>query len=322
MKHKLPVILVLMLVTAISFLLAIRLGSVPMTIGNIISSINQQDSFHHSLVFDLRLPRAVAAFVCGGMLALAGVLMQALLRNPLADPYVLGVSGGAASGALLAIMTGAGTLLVQMSAFSGALLSIILVFALAHGQSSWTSNRLLLTGVVLAAGWNACISFLLTIGESQQIHGMLFWLMGDLSHTRLAGWEILFLLVITLLSFVFARPLNLISRGELQASALGVNTRQLRLLLFFTASLLTAIAISLAGSIGFIGLMAPHILRQILGADHRALVPASVLLGGSLLILADTLARTVMAPTQLPVGILTAILGVPTFLYLLYRKSA
>jgi len=322
MKHKLPVILVLMLVTAISFLLAIRLGSVPMTIGNIISSINQQDSFHHSLVFDLRLPRAVAAFVCGGMLALAGVLMQALLRNPLADPYVLGVSGGAASGALLAIMTGAGTLLVQMSAFSGALLSIILVFALAHGQSSWTSNRLLLTGVVLAAGWNACISFLLTIGESQQIHGMLFWLMGDLSHTRLAGWEILFLFVITLLSFVFARPLNLISRGELQASALGVNTRQLRLLLFFTASLLTAIAISLAGSIGFIGLMAPHILRQILGADHRALVPASVLLGGSLLILADTLARTVMAPTQLPVGILTAILGVPTFLYLLYRKSA
>lgn len=286
-----------------------------------IASFSQQDGLHHQLIFELRLPRALAAFVCGGMLALAGVLMQALLRNPLADPYILGVSGGAASGALLAIMTGAGVLLVQVSAFFGALLSIVLVFALAHGSSSWTSNRLLLTGVVLAAGWNACISFLLTISQSQQVHGMLFWLMGDLSQTRLAGWEILFLLFITTASFVMARPLNIISRGELQASALGVNTRQLRLLLFFTASLLTAVAISLAGSIGFIGLMAPHILRLLMGADHRALIPASVLLGGSLLILADTLARTVLAPTQLPVGILTAILGVPTFLYLLYRKN-
>ncbi len=322
MKLKPAVIVVLILVTMISFLLAISLGSVSMSFNDMLASLSRPDSLHHSLLFELRLPRALAAFVCGGMLALAGVLMQALLRNPLADPYILGVSGGAASGALIAIMLGAGTFILQMSAFFGALLSIVLVFVLAHGSNSWTSNRLLLTGVVLAAGWNACISFLLTISQSQQVHGMLFWLMGDLSQTRLAGWEILFLLAITLASFVLARPLNLISRGELQASALGVNTRQLRLLLFFTASLLTAVAISLAGGIGFIGLMAPHILRLIMGADHRALIPASVLLGGSLLILADTLARTVMAPTQLPVGILTAILGVPTFLYLLYRKNS
>ncbi len=150
---------------------------------------------------------------------------------------------------------------------------------------------------------------------------MLFWLMGDLGYVQTSGWEIVFLAIVTLLSFMFARPLNLVSRGELRATALGVNTRQLRLLLFFTASTLTAVAISLAGSIGFIGLMAPHMLRLVIGSDHRSLVPAVVLLGGSLLIIADTFARTVLAPTQLPVGILTAILGVPTFLYLLYRNK-
>jgi iron complex transport system permease protein len=320
-KH-IPALLLLTLICLGSFILALRLGSVSLTFTDIYASLGNTQGLHYGLIFELRLPRALAAFVCGGMLGLAGLLMQALLRNPLADPYILGVSGGAASGALLAILMGLGTLLVQTAAFSGALLSIILVFVLAHGRSSWTSNRLLLTGVVLAAGWNALISFLLVISPNQQIHGMLFWLMGDLSYARLGGWEIIFLLIITLLSFVFARPLNLVSRGELQATALGVNTRHLRLILFFTASLLTAVAISLAGSIGFIGLMAPHMLRLVLGSDHRSLVPAVVLLGGSLLILADTFARTVLAPTQLPVGILTAILGVPTFLYLLYRNKS
>jgi iron complex transport system permease protein len=321
MTRNIPALLLLTLICLGSFILALRLGSVSLTFTDIFTSLGNTQGLHHGLIFELRLPRALAAFVCGGMLGLAGLLMQALLRNPLADPYILGVSGGAASGALLAILTGLGTLLVQTAAFSGALLSIMLVFVLSHGHSSWTSNRLLLTGVVLAAGWNALISFLLVISPNQQIHGMLFWLMGDLSYAQLGGWEIIFLALITLLSFIFARPLNLVSRGELQATALGVNTRQLRLILFFTASLLTAVAISLAGSIGFIGLMAPHMLRLVLGSDHRYLVPAVVLLGGSLLILADTFARTVLAPTQLPVGILTAILGVPTFLYLLYRNK-
>jgi iron complex transport system permease protein len=322
MIKNIPALLLLTLICLGSFILALRLGSVSLTFTDIFASLSDAQGLHHGLIFELRLPRALAAFVCGGMLGLAGLLMQALLRNPLADPYILGVSGGAASGALLAILIGLGTLLVQIAAFSGALLSIMLVFVLAHGSSSWTSNRLLLTGVVLAAGWNALISFLLVISPDQQIHGMLFWLMGDLSYAQLGGWEIIFLLIITLMSFVFARQLNLVSRGELQATALGVNTRHLRLILFFTASLLTAVAISLAGSIGFIGLMAPHMLRLVLGSDHRSLVPAVVLLGGSLLILADTFARTILAPTQLPVGILTAILGVPTFLYLLYRNKS
>jgi len=321
MKNKAIVISALVLICLTSFLMAMRLGSVTVNLSDIFYPQTAEADFQQQLVFDLRLPRALAAFICGGMLALAGMLMQALLRNPLADPYVLGVSGGAATGALLAIMSGAGALVLQLSAFTGAMLSVLLVFALARGTHSWSSNRLLLTGVVLAAGWNACISFLLAISESQQLHGMLFWLMGDLSYTRIAGWEIAVLLLVTLVSFLVARPLNLVSRGELQASALGVNTRQLRLLIYISASLLTAVAISLAGSIGFIGLIAPHILRLLIGSDHRALVPASVLLGGSLLIMADTLARTVLAPTQLPVGVLTALIGVPVFLYLLYRND-
>lgn len=319
--NKSTVMVLLGLLSLTSFLLAIGLGSVPMSLNDIWTGLDNQQSLNYSLIHDLRLPRALAAFICGGMLALAGLLMQALLRNPLADPYILGVSGGAAVGALLAISTGLGVVLVQIAAFSGAFLSIVLVFMLAHTQSNWTSSRLLLTGVILAFGWNALISFILTISPGEQLHGMLFWLMGDLGHTELAGWEYFFLLLIAALSFLLARPLNMISRGEMQAASLGVNTRQLRLILFFSASLLTAVAISLAGSIGFIGLMTPHILRLMIGSDHRLLVPACILLGGSLLLLADTLARTVLAPTQLPVGILTAILGVPTFLYLLYRKS-
>lgn len=320
--NKTLAITLLIAISLVSFCLAIGLGSISMSLNEIWSGLTSQQGLNHSLIHDLRLPRALAAFACGGMLALAGLLMQALLRNPLADPYILGVSGGAACGALLAISMGMGALLIQAAAFSGALLSILLVFMLAHAHSSWTSSRLLLTGVVLAFGWNAVISFILTVSPGERLHGMLFWLMGDLGHTELAGWEFIFLFIIATISFLLARPLNMISRGEMQAAALGVNTKHFRYLLFFSASLLTAVAISLAGSIGFIGLMAPHILRLIIGSDHRILVPASILLGGSLLVIADTLARTVLAPTQLPVGILTAILGVPTFLYLLYRKNS
>ena len=305
-----------------SLILAVSTGSVSLPFNEIFLALENKQHLAHTLIFELRLPRAMAALMCGGMLALAGVLMQALLRNPLADPYVLGVSGGAASAALLAILAGMGSLGVQTAAFSGALVSILLVFMLAHRQGCWTSSRLLLTGVILAAGWNAFISFLLTLSPATQIHGMLFWLMGDLSHARVSVYQAGFLFAMTLVSFMFARHLNLIARGELQAAALGVNTTALRVIIFFTASLLTAVAISLAGSIGFIGLIAPHMLRLVIGSNHRVLVPASVLLGGILLLLADTLARTVLAPTQLPVGILTAFIGVPVFLYLLYRSKS
>ena len=255
------------------------------------------------------------------MLALAGALMQVLLRNPLADPYILGVSGGAAVGALTAMLLGAGTVWVSSSSFAGAILSIALVFGLARGSGSWTSHRLLLTGVVIASGWGAIISFLLAISPDQNLRGMLFWLMGDLSYSQSPVTGSILLFISLLVCLPLAKGLNLLARGELQAAALGISVKPLRLVIYLLASLLTATAVMQAGSIGFIGLIVPHMLRLISGSDHRLLLPASVLLGGCLLLMADTLARTLLAPIQLPVGVLTAILGVPVFLYLL-RKNA
>lgn len=272
------------------------------------------------IILELRLPRALAAFAVGGLLTLAGSLMQVLLRNPLADPYVLGVSGGASVAALLAMLAGLGGALLQGAAFGGALGATLLVFGLARGRGQWTRQRLLLTGVILAAGWGSLISFLLAVAPSNQLPGMLFWLMGDLGPAAHPAWALLLLAVGLLLTLPMGRSLNLLSRGELQAMALGVEEGRLRVSIYLLASLFTAGAVTLAGGVGFVGLVVPHLTRLLLGSDHRRLIPAATLLGGSLLVVADTLARTVLAPQQLPVGVLTAMIGVPVFLWLLQRK--
>lgn len=271
------------------------------------------------VVRELRLPRALSAFVVGALLALAGALMQVLLRNPLADPYVLGVSGGAAVAALATMLLGLAAFWIPVNAFLGALGSMLLVFGLAHGRGGWTSTRLLLTGVVVAAGWGAVVSFLLAVSPDRSLRGMLFWLMGDLAQAGGPGWTAGALLAGLGVAFALARPLNLLARGDLQARALGVAVGPLRIAVYVAASLLTAAAVTIAGSVGFVGLVVPHMLRLVGGADHRWLLPAAVLGGGTLLVAADTLARVVVAPQQLPVGVLTALLGVPLFLFLLHR---
>jgi iron complex transport system permease protein len=248
--------------------------------------------------------------------------MQVLLRNPLADPYILGVSGGASVGALFAILAGAGTLLLQSSAFAGALFSTLLVFSLAHGRGNWDTTRLLLTGVVLAAGWGALISLLLVTSPGTRVQGMLFWLMGDLSSVTLPVAGSLVLILIAPLAFFLSASLNLLAGGELKAASLGVAIGKLRVIIYILASLATATAVTQAGNVGFIGLIAPHMLRLAGARDHRILVPGVILLGGTLLLVADALSRIVIAPRQLPVGILTALLGVPLFLYLLYRSGS
>lgn len=270
------------------------------------------------IVRELRLPRALSAFVVGALLSLAGALMQVLLRNPLADPYVLGVSGGAAVAALATMLAGLASW-VPVSAFVGALGSMLLVFGLAHGRGGWTSTRLLLTGVVVAAGWGAVVSFMLAVSPERGLRGMLFWLMGDLAHAGGPGWTVGALLAGLGVAFAVARPLNLLARGDLQARALGVPVGPLRIAVYVIASLLTAAAVTIAGSVGFVGLVVPHMLRLVGGADHRWLLPAAVLGGGTLLVAADALARIVLAPQQLPVGVITALLGVPLFLFLLHR---
>ncbi len=319
----------LALACILSLMLSLLTGSIDVVIADIWQLIQYRTGLSHSpvntlsatIITELRLPRSLSALVVGAELALAGCLMQVLLRNPLADPYVLGVSGGAAVGALFSIMAGLGSFWVSGSAFIGALTNLLLVFGLSHASGVWSPSRLLLTGVVTAAGWGAVISFMLSIGEDNQLRGMLFWLMGDLSRATLPGWHGLFLLISLTISALLARPLNMMLRGELQAKALGVAVYPLQITLYLLASVLTASAVTQAGSVGFLGLVVPHILRLSIGSDHRLLLPATALAGACLLLLADTLARTLIAPQQLPVGVITAFIGVPVFLWVLQKSN-
>ncbi len=300
---------------------AMALGSAAISVGDAIRAVGGDAPDHiRALVMDLRLPRALTAFGIGGLLAVAGVLMQVLLRNPLAEPYILGSSGGAAVAALLGMLLGWGSAIVDLAAFGGAMAATLLVFSIAQGTGSWTPTRLLLTGVVLAAGFSAATTLLLALSPDQNLRGMLFWLMGDLSFAYSPARSLWLLAAITIAGTLVARHLNVLARGELQAAIVGLPVASFRMIIFAVTALATAVSVTTVGVIGFIGLVIPHLIRLVAGSDHRILLPASALAGGSLLVVADTLARTVMAPRQLPVGALTAALGVPLFLILMSRS--
>ncbi|MBK8740031.1 MAG: iron ABC transporter permease [Betaproteobacteria bacterium] len=312
-----------------ALLLALALGSSQFALSEIVRVLFQPDASPAAeVVHQLRLPRALAAFATGGLLALAGALMQILLRNPLADPYILGLSGGAAAGALGAMIVGLSAALTGAAAFGGALISVALVFGIANRDLARleapgaidTSPRLLLTGVILASGWSAIITLLLTVAPEARLRGMLFWMMGDLGGVESYAPALLALPLLLVALFPLARDLNVLLRGPVVAHALGVRVVRLRRILYVIASLATALAVITAGTVGFIGLIVPHALRLAIGNDQRVLLPASVLAGGTLLLLADTAARTALAPQQLPVGVITALLGVPTFIFLLLRR--
>ena len=321
MNRRLPIVLILLAAALSSLWFALSQGSLNIDAAELWRVLlgDRDNATAYLVIHELRLPRALSAFAVGGLLALSGALLQVLLRNPLADPYVLGISGGAAVATLLSMLAGLGAGWLRGNAFLGAMLSMLIVFSLSRAGSAWTQNRLLLTGVVVAAGWGAVISLILAVAPAAQVQGMLFWLIGDLSYASQPGVAIIALMAGLAVSLWLARPLNLLMRGENVAATLGENPARLRLIIYLLASLLTAMAVTLAGSIGFVGLVIPHILRLAGGADHRFLLPASVLLGGGFLTVADTLARSVAAPMQLPVGVLTALLGIPVFLFLLAR---
>jgi iron complex transport system permease protein len=320
MNRRLLLTLTMLLAAPLSLLYALSHGSMAISPAELWQALRGTDTgLTQSVILELRLPRALSAFAVGGLLALSGALLQVLLRNPLADPYVLGISGGASVAVLLSMLAGLSTIWLRGNAFVGALLSMVLVFGLSRTGSAWTQSRLLLTGVVIAAGWGAIISLILALAPGAQVQGMLFWLLGDLSYATKPTLGLTLLGIGLLISLWFARPLNLLARGETVAAALGENPARLRFVVYILSSLLTAVAVTLAGSVGFVGLIVPHILRLGGGSDHRFLLPNCVLLGGSFLVVADTLARSWIAPMTLPVGVLTALLGVPVFLYLLAR---
>lgn len=308
------------LAAAIAATWSLATGSIDIPPAEILAALFDAEGRSGMVVHELRLPRTLGGFLAGALLALTGAILQVLLRNPLADPYVLGISGGAAVAALAVIMLGAGASAVMGGAATGAALATALVFALAYGRGVWSSTRLLLTGVVMASGWGALISFMLSLSRDQQLYSMLFWLMGDLSGTRPGAISVLVLVIGLVVCAWRARDMNLLAGGELRARSLGVDVRGLRLTLFLCASAFTAAAVVLAGTIGFVGLVVPHMIRLLAGSDHRGLLPTAALAGGALVVFADTVARTVIAPQQLPVGVVTALVGVPLFLVLL-RKT-
>jgi iron complex transport system permease protein len=266
------------------------------------------DDAARNVVTIVRLPRILAAFGVGSLLALAGVLLQALFRNPLADPYVLGVSGGAAVGALLAMIAGAAAFVVQLGAVAGAVCAVTIVYFLARGGGT---PRLLLTGVVLASACGAVISVLLALADSSRVRGMVFWLAGDLEWAFSPWTSALAALAAVVVALVIGRPLNVLAAGEAWRS-----------LLFFACAVLTAVAVVSAGTVGFVGLITPHAVRLTFRtSDHRIVAPASALLGGTLLALADLVARTIASPRQLPVGAIMALVGAPLFIVLLRGRG-
>ena len=278
------------------------------------------------IIFSVRLPRIIFAGVVGASLALGGVVFQALLRNPLADPYVLGISGGSALGAIIGILIGAGAfyLGVPLLAFLGALATVFLVFAVSGGKGSiLRDNSLLLSGVVINAFFSAAILFFLSIVNSLELHSITFWLMGDLARASLreTGTATVCLVFGFIVLYSQAGKLNLLVQGDETARQLGVNVEKTRQRILIATSLITAVAVALAGIIGFVGIMVPHMMRLLFGSDHRLLLPAASLFGASFLVAADTVARAVLAPAELPVGVITALCGAPYFIFLLKKKG-
>lgn len=325
----LPRIALLAGLLLVAGLIAVRIGAVGLGTGEIVRALlGEGDERTLAIVRGLRAPRVVLAALCGGALALSGMTFQALLRNPLADPFILGVSSGAATGSVAAVVLHLdvlGAWVVPVAAFAGALLSVLLVLRVGTVPGRVLDPRtLLLAGVIVGAFGNAAILLFLTFADVESFRSAVFWMMGSLAGST---WRYTALLGIPLAAgatvlFGLARSLNLLAVGEGTAAALGVRVERMKYLCYALASLLAAIAVAVSGVIGFVGLVVPHAVRLLWGSDHRLLVPCAGLLGATFLVLADAAARTAAAPAELPIGVITAFVGVPFFILLLRRRHA
>lgn len=311
---------------ALAALLGLALGSSPIGFGQVLEILTgpgSADPASTAIVRQIRLPRVLLAAVTGATLALGGLVFQALLRNPLAEPYILGVSGGSAVGAIVGMLAGLAPFPgVTATAFGGSLLVLLLLVVLAGRGMLAGRDALLLGGVMLNAFCGALIMFLISLSSNEEVRHILFWLMGDLAMFTPAQLPILLGVVPSfLLILALARPMNLLLLGRDNAAALGVNVRLVTTLLLAATTLMVSLVVCQAGLIGFVGLVIPHVLRLLLGSDHRLLAPASLLGGAAYLILCDLLARTLPAQGEMPVGIVTALVGAPLFIFLLWRAQ-
>lgn len=319
--------LALMMVLAASLVAGVRFGSVPLTTGEVLAVLGGGgDPTARDIVLRLRMPRVLLGVLVGGGLAMAGATFQALLRNPLAEPYILGISGGASVGAVLVLSFGwaaSGSWVLPLAAFVGALVAIAMVFGVATATGRAMDVRvLLLAGVVVAAFFSACITLILSLSSARTVQSAVLWIMGSLAA---ADWGAVTLtaaytIPAALLLLGFARPLNLMAIGEETAAYLGTDVERVKRVALMVAALITASGVAVAGVIGFVGLVVPHAVRLLIGPDHRALLPLSFLAGGAFLTMADLVARLALAPTEIPIGVITAFVGVPFFLALLRRS--
>jgi len=310
---------------AISFLLGMGIGPSGNGISELLAAIfgsSDPQSVFSVIVWKIRLPRVILAAAVGSTLSLGGLVFQALLRNPLAEPYILGISGGSAVGAIGGMLLGFSPFPgMALAAFAGSLLILVLVVGLISGNTSMGRDSLLLGGVMMNAFCGAIIMFLISITQTSEVHQILFWLMGDLSMSGLDRLPVLLaLLPCFAVVFALAKPLNLLLAGRESAASLGINVRRLTMLLLLVTTCMVSLVVCQSGLIGFVGLVIPHVLRLLLGPDHRLLVPACILGGASYLILCDLLARTLPISGEMPVGIVTALIGAPLFIVLLWRS--
>ena len=329
-------LIIFLLLTPLSLLAGVAFGSVDLSLSEVMCALaGKEAGLATDIVWQLRLPRVASAFACGGLLALAGSLLQALLRNPLADPFVLGVSTGASLGTILYSILAASWGTVQatsgalygrpLAAFAGAALVIGAVYFVAGGRtrSGEASQRLLLAGIVLASFISSINVILLTSTNQADLRGIFYWLIGDLSRPVDASIYVVCFIVLVgaLLLSTHARSLNLIAMGEEDAMILGVEVARVKVAAYLVASLITGAVVSISGPIAYIGLICPHLGRMMFGNDNRILFPAVFLFGAIFTLLADTAARTLLSPAELPVGVITALIGAPMFIYLSRRRS-
>ena len=320
------VVPILLLVLLCAVILSLVTGSSTVGLGDIIKMLttgHDGETAVDAIVWRIRFPRAILAAAVGGTLSLGGLVFQARLRNPLAEPYILGISGGAAVGAIVGMFSGLAMFPgVTLASFGGAMVVMVVVLLLSRNNTSGKSESLLLAGVMMNAFCSACIMFLISVSQSSQVHHILFWLMGDLSMSE-PGQLVLLLPLFVCFIFIFtmSRPMNLLLTGEESAAALGLNVQRTTWLLLGTTTFMVSLVVSQAGLVGFVGLVVPHFFRMLLGPDHRLLVPACILGGGAYLVFCDLLARSLPASGEMPVGVITAMIGAPLFVFMLWRAQ-
>jgi len=317
----------MLLFISIAIFIGLSMGSTKTGLNAVLKSLfnkEEADPILNTIIWNIRFPRVILAILVGATLSLGGLVFQALLRNPLAEPYILGISGGSAIGAIIGILMGLSRFPgVSFTAFMGSIVTLLLLLVMSSGQSILKKNSLLLSGVMVNAFCSAIIMFLVSMTHDSRLHNIIFWLMGDLSMatTRQALILAAILLPCYVLIFWFSHSMNLLLMGKEMAQTMGVNIKAVTVTLLLITSFMVSATVSHCGLIGFVGLVMPHLLRLLLGSDHRVLVPACVMGGGAFMVLCDLLARTLPEQGEMPAGVITAIIGAPLFIILLKRSG-